>query len=366
MFFSQPSDIRAVNRLRVLNLIRDNESVSRADISKLLGLNKPSCSEIVQGLLDEGLLVETEKTPTGNGRRPTPLALNKNGKFVVGVDMGSRACSMVISDLKGNLLRYERFPTPPSPKPEELCYQILKSLLRITKGTTLSGLAVCIDGEISDDGKTVLSQKEWNWSNVPLALAFEKNLQVKSIIVGSNTAMVTAERWFQEKVPESFLFLNWDEHISASVVQGSRISMGSMGHLKVSERGLCRCGKIGCLETIAAGWALSEQFGGKNLKQLCQEKPEGFPKALATACATLAQTLAAMITMTGIKHIIAGGSIPANNECFDMLLADFTQIAPKDAVLERSGLGDKEHMLAPVAMALDHFVFQQSFLDAMR
>ncbi len=85
MLLHQPSDIRTINRLRVLNLIRSQRGLSRADISKELGLNKPSCSEIVNDLIGEGLVTEGEKTETASGRRPTPLMIAKNGHLVVGI-----------------------------------------------------------------------------------------------------------------------------------------------------------------------------------------------------------------------------------------------------------------------------------------
>ncbi|MFA6891718.1 MAG: helix-turn-helix domain-containing protein, partial [Sphaerochaetaceae bacterium] len=155
MNFSQPHAIRTINRLRVLNLVRKHDMISRADISKTLGLNKPSCGEIVQTLVDEGLLTEKEKATTSTGRRPTPLSLNKTGKLVIAVDMGSRNCSMSISDLTGTSLRFERFPVSASPKPEELLYQVLKSLLRMTKGSIeqVAGAVVSIGGIVSEDGK---------------------------------------------------------------------------------------------------------------------------------------------------------------------------------------------------------------------
>ena len=53
MKFSDPATARTINRLRVLNLLRNDGAMSRADISRSLGLNKPSTSEIVASLIKE-------------------------------------------------------------------------------------------------------------------------------------------------------------------------------------------------------------------------------------------------------------------------------------------------------------------------
>jgi len=374
MNFSQPQAIRTINRLRVLNLVRTNDLVSRAEISKLLDLNKPSCGEIVQALLDEGLLQEKEKATTTTGRRPTPLSLNKTGKLVIAVDMGSRNCSMAVSDLTGNLLRFERFPTPVTPKPEELLYQVLKSLLRITKGSVeqIAGAAVSIGGIINDEGKILKEQYDWNWKNLPLAEAFTHNLKVPTVLVNNVEAMIAAQRWFAHPPYDAFLFVNWGEHITSGIVYGPQVISGStqIGHIKVSDRGLCRCGGIGCLETIASGWAISEMFGGKTVKQLCSDNPEGFDSAIRKGCTSLAEVLVDAVAVSGIRHIIIGGGMANMGDPYmGFLNAELRRLLPHrlaDTTLETSALGDKAGILGPVAVALDTYVFQQRFLDSLK
>ena len=75
MKFSDPATARTINRLRVLNLLRNDGAMSRADISRSLGLNKPSTSEIVASLIKEGLAEEGGKVETTSGRRPIAVSL---------------------------------------------------------------------------------------------------------------------------------------------------------------------------------------------------------------------------------------------------------------------------------------------------
>ena len=75
MHFTQPSSARQLNRLRTLNLIATCEDLSRADVSRLLGLNKVSTGEIVDQLIAEGMVSETGTRTTAAGRRPVTLEL---------------------------------------------------------------------------------------------------------------------------------------------------------------------------------------------------------------------------------------------------------------------------------------------------
>ncbi|MFA7113262.1 MAG: MarR family transcriptional regulator, partial [Sphaerochaeta sp.] len=136
MKFSQPSSARTINRLRVLNLLAQQGEISRADIARLLDLNKPSTSEIVEQLLAEGLVEEQGKVTTSNGRRPTALSLRSDARLVLGVDVGSRTTTFLLADLQGKILRFERLPTPLQPQPKEWGETIIRTCMKLTKFAT--------------------------------------------------------------------------------------------------------------------------------------------------------------------------------------------------------------------------------------
>ena len=150
MQFSQPASARVINKLRVLNLIARSEETSRADVARQLGLNKVSTSEIVDQLVAEGLVAELGKRQTSVGRRPTDLALQKDAKAVISVDIGMRNTSITMVNLAGDPLRFERFPTPKNPTPEEMCATIIRTankiLSRMKDPSIVGGMAVSING----------------------------------------------------------------------------------------------------------------------------------------------------------------------------------------------------------------------------
>jgi predicted NBD/HSP70 family sugar kinase len=370
MKFSQPSNARTYNRLRVLNVLSLHKECSRSDIARILSLNKPSTSEIVDSLIAEGLLEETGKKETSNGRRPTTLVLKRDAQLVLAVDMGSKNTSVALSDLDGNLLRFERFPTGQQPKPQELCYSVIKSCLRMTRlsSTPIVGLAVAVNGVISEDRKTLISNEIWDWKDVPLAQAIETNIHVPTVLVHNVEAMVNAERWFAKEEADNFFYVNWAEHISSAWVTGKNISAmhSQFGHLAIMPTGLCRCGNIGCLETVAAGWALSEKNDSKTVKQLCNEPSEQTKKDLETACRGMAKALSQASAITGCKKIILGGGISNLGEDYiQFLQKEFRKIAhykQADIQINRSQLGDKAGLLGSVATALDTWVFQRTLI----
>jgi predicted NBD/HSP70 family sugar kinase len=141
------------------------------------------------------------------------------------------------------------------------------------------------------------------------------------------------------------------------------------GHLAIMPTGLCRCGNIGCLETVAAGWALSEKNDNKTVKQLCSDPSEQTKKDLENACRGMAKALSQASAITGCKKIILGGGISnLGEEYLQFLQSEFTRLAhykQADIQINRSQLGDKAGLLGSVATALDTWVFQRNLIRTL-
>ena len=128
------------------------EHLSRADVSRLLGLNKVSTGEIVDLLLHERIITEEGSRTTTVGRRPIDLALNREYRMIIAIDAGTRNTSVALVNLAGEMLRYERFPTAQKPTAEEMAASMIHStkkvLARMKDPATVCGLSISINGEV--------------------------------------------------------------------------------------------------------------------------------------------------------------------------------------------------------------------------
>ncbi len=368
MKFTKPTAAREINRLRVLNLLLQDKESSRAEIARQLKLNKPSTGEIVAQLLKDGLVVEAGKMETTTGRRPVAVSLVPDAALVLGVDMGSRNTSVAIADLRGNILRLERFPTTQQPEVKLLISNIIRIIRKMTKLTTspILGVVIALDGKLSDDKRTLVRSDHWDWDDIPLASLIEKNTELPTTLVYNVEAMVYAERWVAQETEDNFFFVNWGEHIKSAWVHKETITGGDtqFGHLMVSSTGLCRCGKIGCLETRAAGWALSERHGGKTVKQLSQEPNKEIREDLQQATEAMGIALIAASAITGCTKIILGGGLANLDQEYITHLIDFYKEHSnrEEVAIQCSPLGDKQTLLGSIAIALDRWMFKSSLL----
>ena len=121
-----PSSVRAVNRSIVLNLIRLYEPVSRAQLAQRTGIFRSSVSDIVDQLVEEGLLVERHAAPRGRGRVPVMLYLNPDGFPVLGVSIQPTKTLVAVAGLTAEAHQTLFFETPQ--KPRDFVHKLSKTI----------------------------------------------------------------------------------------------------------------------------------------------------------------------------------------------------------------------------------------------
>src|SRR4051794_4137828 len=97
--------LRELNRLRVLEVVRERRLVSRADIARQTGLSRSTVSSLVGELQGEGIVVEREAAaPAQAGRPAVLLALDPGAGAVVGVQFDHGALRVAVADLGHTIL----------------------------------------------------------------------------------------------------------------------------------------------------------------------------------------------------------------------------------------------------------------------
>ena len=85
-----PEMAREINRALILDLLRKHETLSRAQIARLLDVSKATVSAVTSQLLGQQLVTEIGEGDVSKqgGRKPILLALDTASQFVLGVDVG--------------------------------------------------------------------------------------------------------------------------------------------------------------------------------------------------------------------------------------------------------------------------------------
>ena len=104
--------IREMNRRLVLETVINDGPLSRAAISKKLGLTKATISAIVQDLLEEQYIEEIGSDQTQYGRKPILLQFCRQNGYIIALDLGVERTVLMVCDLLGQNCRLHQYNCP--------------------------------------------------------------------------------------------------------------------------------------------------------------------------------------------------------------------------------------------------------------
>jgi predicted NBD/HSP70 family sugar kinase len=140
VFTYHVSQDRQRKNLSILELIRKKGPISRADISRMLGLNIVSVSNYLDFYINKKMILEVGYDVSSGGRRPELLELNAKSAYIVGVDIGPDSMKAVVTDLRINVISSAYAPRP-NVSVEELPGYVIKVIEEaIDKGRPDKGI----------------------------------------------------------------------------------------------------------------------------------------------------------------------------------------------------------------------------------
>lgn len=370
--FSRPENARAINRLKLLNLLREEGGLSRAQAAKKLAINKVSMGEIVKDLVNEGLVLETGKQEVLVGRPGTSLYLNEHHASVIGVDIGTRNITVTLYSLLGKAIRMERIPSAGFTTEDDYVETVMKAVdkFQSMSAPPVAGMCIALNGKISDSGRIESSFIAPLDGNESFIHRFD-DLSFPVILRPALICAAEAERFYFQTSLENMFFVNWGEHISSAIILRDRILPSlNFAHIPLAHSGLCHCGSLGCLETISSGYGLlleSERETGVALTgREMMKNEEKFSRILYRACEALAKALVFAIASTGADAIlISGGLSNLPDRYFAYMLDVFSKSAShkfSEVPIYRSYYKEKGTVQGAGLMALEEFVFRKNLL----
>ena len=98
-----PPLLKDLNERTVLEAIRASAPISRAEISRRVGISKPTVSQALQSLLGAGLVRETEHAGSGPSYGATFFEPVPEAAFVLGLDLGASFVRGAVCDVRGEI-----------------------------------------------------------------------------------------------------------------------------------------------------------------------------------------------------------------------------------------------------------------------
>ncbi|MBO9101221.1 ROK family transcriptional regulator [Rhizobium sp. K1/93] len=255
---------RALNRRLVLNHLRRQGLMSRAEITAATGLSPAAISFVVAELMDEALVSERQAVVNAKGRPSTPLEINYGSQLALGFKLNRESISAVLTDLATTPLAASEIRIS-DVTPEGIIGSIVSSIPGLLakagrKEAEVMGIGVSIPGEIDPVSGVCIQSPRFGWQSLPLAELLGERVQVPVWIDDDVNAFGIAQKLFGAgRDLKNFAALAIGAGIGCSLVingdiyHGSRSAAGKLGHFTSVPGGrLCECGRRGCLMAHAA------------------------------------------------------------------------------------------------------------------
>ncbi|CAJ1194233.1 N-acetylglucosamine repressor [Companilactobacillus paralimentarius] len=235
-------NVRALNTEKVLQTILNERHISRSDVSKKVGINKVTISEIVETLIKRQLIVETGRgSSTHNGgRKPTMLMLNPNYGYTISIDFAYDYMDFMINKINGEVLSVVHMDTGNNTILERidmLCNKIKK--IRINTVNGLLGISLAFHGVIND--KKIIYSPQLNLESVDIYGELKKRFSVPIIIENEANLSVVFERDFIDHYDDvNMVCISIHRGVGAGIILNNKLYTGScgeageVGHIVVS------------------------------------------------------------------------------------------------------------------------------------
>jgi N-acetylglucosamine repressor len=331
-----------INRQIVLNLVREYQPISRADLARRMEVARGMVSPLVNELIEIGLLYEASTGTSRRGRKPTLLHVRDHDRLVVGIDVRLSQTQAMLADFAGRTLAMEAFRTPA--QPEELVVQLASRVRRLLEAHAsdgeCQGIGLVVPGMVDRDTGRLVNAPTLGWRDVDLRGALQTATGIEVHIERDAVACAHAQMWLGRQAGnglESFAYVTFSDGVGAGLVVDGRVvrghgnAAGEFGHIPLTMEGpACQCGSRGCWEAYTSNAAIVARYLGRELSDresyaTIRDTGMGVPdvisraragdaaalKALETTARLMGLGLAAIVKAVNPAGIVVGGEIAA-------------------------------------------------------
>ena len=273
---------REVNRQILLNLVREHEPLSRADLARRMEIAPGMVTPMVVELLAEGALYEGATIDAPRGRRPQMLFVRTRGRLAISIDVRFRRTFVMLGDFSGEAIALEAFDTIDDPLALVAELKVRVRTAQHSDAGHCEGVGVVVPGMVDSVAGRVLNAPHLGWRNVDLGPALSAAIGMPTFVENAPIACALAQMWLGKRDGTEltdFVYVNVSDGVGTGVVvngqvlRGRRNTAGEFGHVPLDPEGPdCYCGGRGCLEAYVSDLATVVRYLGKKFSPATARK----------------------------------------------------------------------------------------------
>lgn len=254
---------------------------------------------------------------------------------VLGLDFGGTKLAAGVFDCaSGTMVRTAWSDTRAALGAKTIVNDMLDLISKLQYAGDWQRVGVSFGGHVHDN-QILKSLHIHGWADYPLVRCLQDALNVSSVRVFNDANAAAFGEWRFEagREAKSLLYVTVSTGIGGGVIlngelwEGAASMAGEIGHMQIVEGGpLCSCGRLGCLEALAAGPAIArhaallgvrsaadasvhQTLSARQVAQLAEDGDALAQQALTECARYLGIGLANAANLLDVERIIVGGGV---------------------------------------------------------
>lgn len=335
--------------LRIVNMVRTGDASTRPEIGRVTGLGRGVVTQRVDQAIEMGYLEDSEFGPSSGGRAPRTLRFRSDRGRIVVCALGALHIHVGVAMLDGDILDQTHRAWDIARGPAETleaALAMIDEVLARTPDAPVWGVTVGVPGPVDfETGQPVAPPIMPGWNGFDVRRHFEERYSAPVWVDNDVNLLALSERTRRRDEHPDLIYCKVGSGIGAGLLSQGRIhrgangAAGDIGHVRVAgSDAQCRCGKTGCLESVAGGWALVRDAGlaiadgaAGYLAQRAAEGVDLTPAVITAAAAdgdplaisliqrsarVVGESIAALVNMFNPGTIVIGGAVAGAGEIF--------------------------------------------------
>jgi glucokinase-like ROK family protein len=261
-----------LNKIKVLQLIRNEKEITRSEIIRKTGLSAPTVTRIVESLVRLNLIQTDGIGSSIGGRPPQLIHFNSNENYVIGIDIGATFIRSALSNLAGEFVFEIQVPTNLKTGFDGVMTQVGGIIEKLCdrarqKSLALWGIGIAVCGMVNKNSGIVEYSPIFGWKNVNIQEALSKYTRLNIALGNVPHLIALGELLFGVgKRHKSFICINLGYGIGSGIIIEGKLFggadgiAGEIGHIVVDKRSPRKGleGISGTLEALASGYGLAD------------------------------------------------------------------------------------------------------------
>jgi predicted NBD/HSP70 family sugar kinase len=318
-----------VNASDILSLIGTGKAVSRSALLESSGLSRVTVTQRLNALIAAGLVHETSRTLPSGGRPTRVLAVNSQVGHILVANIGETHLHLAMMTPEPSIIAQSTLPYQVAEGPRATLDHIAAGFRKLGVGMDIGillGIGLSLPAPVDfKRGRVVGPSVMRGWDDIDIIEPMRAHFGVPVYVDNDVNLMTLYE--YRQHFPQAddMLFVKVGTGIGAGFIsdgklfRGAHGASGDIGHIQFDsdDPPLCRCGKFGCVEARAAGWAIARDlkargFVAENARDVVGLVEDQVPEAvmlLRKAGRVIGEVIADSVSILNPGLIVVGGTL---------------------------------------------------------